>query len=102
VRLAAERRAQQGVDLVPRLLVWQAAAELKIDETDEERIERTPGGQELLRDLGEAVGARDHAGKGADLAAGALGVADGSGSLIDGVERTHGRTMTAPVMPAAA
>jgi hypothetical protein len=71
---------------VAHLLVWQAAAELEIDETNEERIERAPGGEELLGDLGEPVGARDHAGKGADLAAGALGVADGSGSLIDGTE----------------
>ncbi len=99
---SAEDRPQQPIDLVAHLLAWQAVAELELHETDEERIERSPGGQKLLRDIREWLGAGDHAGESADLAARALGVASGSGPFADGVEGAHGRTKTAPVMPAAA
>jgi hypothetical protein len=53
VRLATEDRPEEPVDLVADLLVWQAVAELEFDETDEERIERGPGGKELLCDVRE-------------------------------------------------
>lgn len=99
---AAEHRPQEAIDLVPHLLVRQAVAELELDQTDEERIERTPGGQELLCDIWERLGAGNHASECADLAARTLGVAGRSGPLADGVEGAHGRTKTAPVMPAAA
>jgi hypothetical protein len=86
VRLAAEDRPQQPIDLVPHRLAWQTVAELEFDETDEQRIERAPGGQELLSDIREWLGTGDHAGERADLAGRALGVANGSRSLIDGTE----------------
>jgi hypothetical protein len=98
----SKRRPQQAIDVVPHLLAWKTVAELELDKADEQRIDRAPGGQELLRDLGERVGAGDHPGKGADLAACALGVTDGSGPLVNGGQGGHGRTKTAPVMPAAA
>lgn len=100
--LTAEDRPQQAIDLLPHRLAWQTVAELEFDETDEQRIERAPGGQELLCDIRERLRAGDHAGERADLTARTLGVAGRSGSLAGGVERSHGRTMTAPVMPAAA
>ena len=84
--LAPERRSKQAIDLVPHLLAWQAVVELELDETDEQRIERAPDGQKLLRELGKRLGAGDHAGERANLAARALGVAGGCGPLADGVE----------------
>lgn len=95
-------RPQQAIDDVPGFRTWQAVAELELDETNEQRIERAPGCQELLCDFRERVGVGDHAGEGARLAARPLGVTDGSSPLVDGGQGGHGRTKTAPVMPAAA
>jgi hypothetical protein len=94
--------AKQAVDLVAHFARRQAVVQLELHEPDEQRIERTPSGQELLRDVRERVASRDHSGESGDLAASALGVTDGSGPLVDGVRRAHGRTKTAPVIPAAA
>ncbi|MDO8484072.1 MAG: hypothetical protein Q7S35_03925 [Candidatus Limnocylindrales bacterium] len=80
----------------------QAVAELEFDQTHEQRIERAPGGQELLRDLRERIAGGDHPGEGGDLAARALGVTDGGAAFAARVQCAHGRTKTAPVMPAAA
>ncbi len=99
---AAEHRPQEPIDCLPHLLVWQAVAELELHKTDQERIERSPGGQKLLRDIREWLGAGDHTGESSNLAARALSVAGGSGPFADGVDVAHGRTTTAPVMPAAA
>lgn len=93
---------QQAIDFVPNLLAWQAVAELQFDEPDEQRIERAPGGQELLCDFGEWIGASDHSGDCGDLPARPLGVADCGDPLIEGVRGAHCRTKTAPVIPAAA
>ena len=97
----SEGRAKQAVDLVPHRATRQAIAELEFDETHEQRIERAPGGQDLLGDLSERVTGGDHPGEGGDLAAGALGVTDG-GPAVSATVLGHGRTKTAPVMPEAA
>ena len=98
----SEGRAKQAIDLVPDRATRQAIAELEFDETHEQRIERAPGGQDLLCGFRERVASRDHSGEGGDLAAGALGVTDGGPAFSTTVVLVHGRTKTAPVMPAAA
>lgn len=98
----SEGRPKQAVDFVPHLLARQAVAELEFDQTHEQRIERAPGGQDLLCDLRERIAAGDHPGEGGDLAARALGVTDCGAAFSAGIRRVHGRTKTAPVMPEAA
>ncbi len=69
----SERGPKQAVDLVPDLLAREAVAELELDQAHEQRIERAPGGQELLCDLREPIAGGDHPGESGDLAARALG-----------------------------
>jgi hypothetical protein len=82
----SEGRPKQAVDLLPHLLAREAFAELELDQTHEKRIERAPGGQELLRDLREWLVGGDHPCEGGDLAARALGVTDGGAAFSAGVQ----------------
>ncbi len=99
---SSEGRPKQTVDLVANLASRQAVAQLQFDETEEQRIERTPGSQELLGDVREPVGGGDHPGERGNLAARSLGVADGRSPAAGQGRPIHGRTKTAPVMPEAA
>lgn len=81
----SERGPKQAVDLVPDLLAREAVAELELDQAHEQRIERAPGGQELLCDLREPIAGGDHPGESGDLAARALGVTDGGAAFSAGV-----------------
>lgn len=101
-RRPSKSHPKQVVHLVAHCCTRQAVAELEFDETDEQRIERTPGSQKLLGYVRERVDGRNHPGESGDLATGALGVTGGGSPRIDSVGRTHGWTKTAPVMPAAA
>lgn len=98
----SECRPKQAVHLIARLAGREAIPQLKFHEADEQRIERTPSGEELLSNVRERVGGGDHPRESADLAANALRVTDGTRPLGDEFRRVHGRTKTAPVMPAAA
>ena len=98
----SECRAKQSVDLFANLASRQAVAQLELDETNQQRVERAPGGQELLGDIGKPVSGGDHPGERRDLAARALRVTDGRAAVAGQDRATHGRTKTAPVMPEAA
>ena len=97
----SEGRAEQLVDLTPRPGCRDTVTELDLDKADEERVQRTARGLELLRDLGERTVGGDHRGESRDLAARALAVPDDSTALV-GRLKTHGVTKAAPVIPAAA
>lgn len=90
------------VDFVSDFPSRDAFGQLKIDETDEQGIKRAPSGLQLLCDLGEWSAGRDQTGQGGRLSACALRMPDHTGPIGGHARRAHGRTRTAPVMPAAA
>ena len=96
-----ECRSEQSVDLVPRLATWHAVAQLKLDEAHQQRIEGSPGGKELLRNLRERQVGGNQRGERGGLAARSLSVSNG-GAAITRCREAHGDTKAAPVMPAAA
>lgn len=100
-RTPAESGAQQLVDLSARIGGGHAVRELDLDEPHEERVKRSASCEELLGDLREGPAGCDHAGERGNLTASALDVPYG-GVAIRVVERTHGETNAAPVIPAAA
>lgn len=98
----SKRRSKQVVNLLPGVAGGHAFPELDLDQPHEQRVQRSPGGKELLGDLGEGPPSGDHRGKCGNLAACSLGVSGGGGGVAAQDRPTHGRTKTAPVMPAAA
>lgn len=100
-RAPAERRSKQLVDFPSRNGGGQAVVELDLDESQEERIERATGGEELLGDLGKRAAGGDHASERRNLAAGTVDVSNGR-IPVRCAKAAHGDTNAAPVIPDAA
>ena len=100
-RVPSECCPKQSVDLGPRLATRQAVAELELDESHQQRVERAPGRQQLLRNLRKRLAGGDHRRERRELAARSLSVSNG-GAAIARCRDGHGVTNAAPVMPAAA
>ena len=90
-RTPSKRGPQQSVNLRARFSARQAIVKLQLHESNEERIERASGRQQLLGDLRERPARLDHGGEGGDLAAGAVDMSNG-GAAIAGRGVRHGVT----------
>ena len=87
-----ERRSQQPVNLLPGPAGREAVAQFELDESNEQRVERATGGQELLRYLRERFAGPDHRRQRGDLAGRPLGMPGGRGAASDRVRAAHGFT----------
>ena len=98
----SQRRPKQAVHFVTHFRGRQAGVELELDDAYEQRIEGTTGSQKLLSDVRKSIAGPDHSSESRGLTACTLCVTNQRGAWIGRGRRIHGRTKTAPVMPAAA
>lgn len=83
--------------------IWrQAVLELQFDQADQQRVDGSPSGEQLLRHRSEGLLVGEEMNERADLPIDATGMTDERGPVRVAQGRRHGVTKTAPVIPAAA
>lgn len=97
----ANDEPDQVVDFIPDVVGREALGEFQVDEANEQRIKRTSSGQQLLGDISERSARRHHPRECGNLSPRTLCMPYRARPFRAGNGWDHGRTRTAPVMPAA-